>query len=327
MIITKALTKKFGELVAVNSINLHVSKGEIFGLLGPNGAGKTTTISMLSTILEPTSGTAKVAGYDIIKERDGVRNSIGIVFQDSSLDEELTGYENLDFHGRLYGMNKSERQERIMELLELVDLKEKKDNQVKYYQGGMRRRLEIARGLMHKPKILFLDEPTLGLDPQTRRHIWEYIQKMNNMEDTTVLLTTHYMEEANFLCDRVAIIDHGKIIALDKPSKLKSTIGDSIIVAKTDNPEKLVELVKHKKLASKCKIVDKTAYITTKNGEKIIPKVVLLAQKNGLSVESITTHAPTLEDVFIELTGRQLREEEASTIDRFRQRVMARRRR
>lgn len=221
MIETKKLTKKFGDLTAVDSIDLKVKKGEVFGLLGPNGAGKTTTISMLSTILRPTRGEATINGHDLKKNRNEVRQSIGIVFQDTTLDEELTGYENMEFHARLYGMPKQEIEKRTMELLELVELTDKRNNPVKNYSGGMKRRLEIARGLLHLPRVLFLDEPTLGLDPQTRRYLWEYIQEMNKKEEVTILLTTHYMEEADVLCDRIAIIDHGKIVALDTPKALK----------------------------------------------------------------------------------------------------------
>ncbi|MCD6414512.1 MAG: ATP-binding cassette domain-containing protein [Candidatus Diapherotrites archaeon] len=325
MIDTKELTKRFGELTAVKSIELHIQEGEIFGLLGPNGAGKTTTISMLSTILTPTSGTAIVAGHNVATEREDVRKDIGVVFQDPSLDDELTGYENLEFHGRLYGMSKDERKERIVELLELVELIDKKDIPVKNYSGGMKRRLEIARGLMHKPRVLFLDEPTIGLDPQTRRYIWKYIKEMNAQERVTVLVTTHYMEEADYLCDKVAIIDHGEIIALDKPSRLKSKMGKSVISMDVSKPDKFCELVRKSKWVIKSKCVGDKVHLTVKDGEKLIPKLVILAEKNGLNVNSITMHSPTLEDVFIQLTGRHLREEQASSTDALRKRFMARR--
>ncbi len=207
----EGLTKKFGDFTAVNNLSFNIKKGEVFGLLGPNGAGKTTTMSMLSTMLKPSSGKASVNGYDILKNEDDVRRSIGIVFQDQSLDEELTAYENMDFHGRLYRIPKDIRQKKIMELLKLVELDEKKDNIVKTYSGGMRRRLEIARGLLHEPKVLFLDEPTLGLDPQTRNLLWDYIDKLNKEKGISIILTTHYMEEADKLCHRIAIIDRGEI--------------------------------------------------------------------------------------------------------------------
>ena len=217
----KNLTKKFNGFTAVDHISFNVEEGEIFGLLGPNGAGKTTTIKMLTTLLRPTEGKATVCGYDILKQRDEVRSSIGIVFQEPALDNRLTGRENLDFHARLYGLDKKTRHKRIEEVLEMVELKDKADVIVRDYSGGMQRRLEIARGLMHYPRVLFLDEPTLGLDAQTRRHIWEYILSLNQREKTTIILTTHYMEEADYLCQRMAIVDFGKIVALDTPANLK----------------------------------------------------------------------------------------------------------
>lgn len=218
---TKNLTKEFNGLKAVDNISFQVKKGEIFGLLGPNGAGKTTTIKMLTTLLSPTQGEAKVWNYNISDQRNEIRSSIGVVFQEPALDNRLTGLENLDFHARLYGLDKETRQKRIEEVLSLVELKNKADDLVMNYSGGMKRRLEIARGLMHFPKVLFLDEPTLGLDPQTRRRIWDYILRLNQKEKITIILTTHYMEEADYLCQRVSIIDFGKIVALDTPQKLK----------------------------------------------------------------------------------------------------------
>jgi len=327
MIETIGLTKRYGDLVAVKSIDLTVKDGEIFGLLGPNGAGKTTTISMLATMLAPTSGEAKVAGKDVMGDPNGVRQSIGIVFQDPSLDDDLTGYENLEFHARLYHMQKEERVRRIPEVLGLVDLMDKKDVQVKNYSGGMKRRLEIARGLMHRPKMLFLDEPTLGLDPQTRRHLWEYIRKMNEKEGVTILITTHYMEEADVLCDRVAIIDHGEIIALDTPAKLKSKAGKNVIMTEVSDAEKFCRLMKGHKSVLKATSVGGTVHLTVKDGEKLIPTLVSEAQKHGIDVFSVSLHSSTLEDVFIELTGRHIREEHGDAMGAFRQRVMARGRR
>ena len=208
---TKNLTKTYSSLTAVDNLDLKIEKGEVFGLLGPNGAGKSTTLLMLTTLIPPTSGTAFVNGFDIIRQPDQVRKSIGIVFQDPSSDETLTGYENLKLHGLLYDMDARLREERIVEVLHLVDLTNRKDDMVKKYSGGMRRRLELARGLMHHPEILFLDEPTLGLDPQTREHIWEYIRKLATEKNITIIITTHYMDEADRLCDRLAIIDRGKV--------------------------------------------------------------------------------------------------------------------
>ena len=223
------LTKKFGAFTAVDNISFTVKKGELFGLLGPNGAGKTTTINMLCTLLKSTAGKGIVAGFNISQDKDKVRKSIGIVFQEPALDSTLTGKENLEFHAMMYGMKKNERINRIKKVMELVELTDKANVLVQNYSGGMKRRLEIARGLIHQPKVLFLDEPTLGLDAQTRRHIWEYIKKLNKETNVSIILTTHYMEEADYLCERVAIIDFGKIVAIDSPKKLKDVLGGDVI--------------------------------------------------------------------------------------------------
>jgi ABC-2 type transport system ATP-binding protein len=321
---TNKLTRKFNGLTAVDSIDLEIKEGELFGLLGPNGAGKTTTLSMLSTILKPTSGTAKVNGFDVDTQQDDVRNSIGIVFQDPSLDEELTAYENLDFHGMIYGMPDDKRKERIKEVLELVELSEKSNMQVKTFSGGMKRRLEIARGLIHHPKILFLDEPTLGLDPQTRKNIWDHITEMNELEKITIVLTTHYMEEADSLCDKVAVIDHGKIIALDTPEKLKHSLGGDIISLEAD--ANLLPHLKKIKNIKKIKKMNGEMSITADDAEHIIPTIFNIAQKNKLKIHSISLRHPTLEDVFLQLTGKSIREEKASTFDRIRMRIRSRNR-
>ncbi len=221
MIKASNLIKKFGDFIAVNNISFNVDLGEIFAFLGPNGAGKTTTIKMLTTLLNPTSGTIELNGFDPTRQQDQARHSFGIVFQDPSLDDELTAYENLEFHGVLYNVEKKLREQRIEELLKFVELWDRRDNLVKTFSGGMKRRLEIARGLLHHPKIFFLDEPTLGLDPQTRNHMWNYIQDLNKKESITVFFTTHYMEEAERIAQRVAVINHGKIIALGTPTELK----------------------------------------------------------------------------------------------------------
>lgn len=315
------LTKKFNGFTAVDGINLEIAEGEIFGLLGPNGAGKTTTISMLATILKPTSGSATVWMHDIIKEKDLVRKSIGIVFQDPSLDDELTGRENLDFHGRLYGMNKEYREERIEEVLKLVELKDKADNLVRTYSGGMKRRLEIARGLMHSPKILFLDEPTLGLDPQTRRRLWEYIKNVNKEEKVTMILTTHYMEEADFLCDRIAIIDHGKIITLDTTENLKQGLGGDIISLNSSDSIQLKNLLEAIPHVREAKLVENGLNITADNGDKILPKIIEIAQKHSIVIDSVVLKRPSLEDVFIHYTGRTIREEEGDEKDILRTRM------
>ena len=234
-IAASGLSMRFNGFLAVDGVDLRIEKGELFGLLGPNGAGKSTIIKMLTTMLRPSAGSAAVWGYDVTRERDAVRSSIGVVFQDPSVDSQLSGRENLDFHGRMYGMDRKTRAERIAEVLELVDLTEKADVLMEDYSGGMQRRLEIARGLMHHPSVLFLDEPTLGLDAQTRRYIWRYIRRMNGDEGVTVVLTTHYMEEADHLCERVAIIDQGRIVALDSPERLKDLIGADIVTLEVED--------------------------------------------------------------------------------------------
>jgi len=306
----KDLVKEFDGIRAVDGISLEIKYGEIFALLGPNGAGKTTTISILATLLKPTEGKAKVNGYDVVSQAAKVRQSIGIVFQDPSLDDRLTARENLDIHGRLYHMKKEERKRRIKEVLEMVELLDRADSIVKTFSGGMRRRLEIARGLMHKPRILFLDEPTLGLDPQTRRHIWEYIEKLRE-EGVTILLTTHYMEEADYLADRVAIIDRGKIVALGSPAELKDSIGGDIVKIKCSDAESMM-----KKLSSNgfdAIIIDGEIIVKAKMAEKIIPKIFSIA--GGIEIESIMYKEPSLEDVFIHYTGKAYREESADAIE------------
>jgi len=312
------LTKKFGNLTAVNRVNLEIEDGEIFGLLGPNGAGKTTLIHMLSTILPSTKGVARVAGSDVHKDPDGVRKAIGIVFQEPSLDNRLTGRENLDFHGRMYGLAKCQREERIKKVLEIVGLKDRADVLVQNYSGGMKRRLEMARGLMHRPKILFLDEPTLGLDPQTRRVIWDHIRVLNEVEKVTIILTTHYIEEADYLCGRVAIIDHGKIVALDKPDALKNRLKGDVVSIKISNPEKYLGIFRKSKLVKGAKIVDGTLHLQVSSGEQAIPKLIDIANKRGGQVHTVSLSRPTLEDVFIHYTGRAIREEAASNQSRMR---------
>ncbi|MCJ2539744.1 MAG: ATP-binding cassette domain-containing protein, partial [Candidatus Thermoplasmatota archaeon] len=225
----EGLTRDFDEVKAVDNISFQVRRGEMFGFLGPNGAGKTTTISMMCTLLHPTSGKVNVWGHDAQREPDKVRSEIGIVFQDQSVDEDLTGYENMWFHARLYKVERAIIDQRIHEMLDMVELTDRAHDQVKTYSGGMKRRLEIARGLLHHPHVLFLDEPTLGLDPQTRRHIWDYIRKLNEEEGVTIFLTTHYMDEADELCDRIAIIDHGRIVAMDTPNGLKASMGGDVV--------------------------------------------------------------------------------------------------
>lgn len=315
---TRSLTKRFGELTAVNKVNMEIEQGELFGLLGPNGAGKTTLISMLCTMLQPTEGSAKVLGLDISENPDEVRKAIGIVFQDPSLDEQLTGRENLDFHGRMYGMKSSHRKERIADVLKLIELEDRADSFVKTYSGGMRRRLEIARGLMHYPKVLFLDEPTLGLDPQTRRRIWEYIKKLRAEKDITIILTTHYMDEADFLCSRIGIMDNGEIIAVGKPGELKGIVEGDVISLDTSEPAKLLDVLTKRKLVESGMAADDTLNLKVRGGEELIPKVVEAARESNITVNSVALHKPTLEDVFIHYTGKKIRDEKGSSIDRAR---------
>ncbi|MGB7807850.1 ATP-binding cassette domain-containing protein [Methanoregula sp.] len=299
---TKNLTKTYSSLTAVDNLDLKIEKGEVFGLLGPNGAGKSTTLLMLTTLIPPTSGTALVNGFDIIRQPDQVRKSIGIVFQDPSSDETLTGYENLKLHGLLYDMDARLREERIVEVLHLVDLTNRKDDMVKKYSGGMRRRLELARGLMHHPEILFLDEPTLGLDPQTREHIWEYIRKLATEKNITIIITTHYMDEADRLCDRLAIIDRGKVAVLGPPDLLKKELGGDIIRMRGKNFNRgslegldYVRDVKQDDGGISVTVRDASVHL-----QDLLGRVG--------TVESVEVRPLTLEDVFLHYTGRTIRE-------------------
>lgn len=296
-----SLTKKYKNIFAVDNLSLKINKGEIFAFLGPNGAGKTTTLMMLTTLIKPTSGTAIVNGYDIIKKPLNVRQSIGMVFQDPSSDPILTAYENLKLHSLLYNIPLKEINKRIDYVLELVDLQKRKNDIVKTYSGGMRRRMEIARGLIHIPEILFLDEPTLGLDPQTRSHIWEYIRKLAREKNMTVILTTHYMEEAENLCDRVAIIDHGKIIAVDTPFNLKNSLGGDVVILKGENIN-----IKNRNLffIKNISRQDNMTRITLKECEKNLPELL----NNIDGIESIEVHPANLNDVFLNLTGKEIRD-------------------
>lgn len=304
---TFKLTKAFANLTAVDALDINVESGEIFGLLGPNGAGKTTTISMLCTILKPTSGTAVVNGFDIVKEAMQVRKSIGIVFQDPSIDDRMTGRENLFMHANLYGVPTSEQKSRIDNVLKLVELEDRANDLMRTYSGGMRRRLELARGLIHYPKILFLDEPTIGLDPQTRDHVWRYIRELKEKHDITIVLTTHYMDEADRLSDRIAIMDYGKIIALDTPEKLKETLEGDVVIIKANNPQALISVLSEKMGIRNIHMVDETIEASVKNGKSILPRIVDMATQNSIFVESISLREPNLEDVFLHYTGRTIR--------------------
>lgn len=303
---TKNLTKKFKDLVAVDNLNISIKEGEIFGLLGPNGAGKTTTVSMLTTLLIPSSGTAKVNGFDIEKNPKKVRESIGLVFQDTIIDKDLTGYDNLDLYSRLYKIPKNERKNRIKKLAKLVQLEDRLKEIVETYSGGMKRQLEIIRGLLHYPKVLFLDEPTLGLDPKARRDIWNYIKEMNKEKGTTIFLTTHYMEEADELCDRIAIMNKGKIVVIGTPQKLKDSLGGDIIEVKINKSANgLIEKLKKVKFIKDAKATNKTLKITLEHGETKIEDVIQTIKKQGYNISSIELHKPTLEDVFLYYTGEE----------------------
>jgi ABC-2 type transport system ATP-binding protein len=301
MIKIRSLVKTYGNHVAVDSLTLDIYENEVFGLLGSNGAGKTTTIHMLATLLKPSSGSASVNGYDIIRQPAKVRSSIGIVFQAPSSDDMLTGYENLQLHSMLYSVPRHTRKQRIDEVLNLVGLIERKHDQVKTYSGGMRRRLEIARGLLHKPKVMFLDEPTLGLDPSSRETMWRYIQRLVKEEKMTVILTTHYMEEADILCDRIGIIDRGRIVALDTPKGLKSGLGGDIIKIKTrDDPDKISRF----DFVQKVEQYDGFLILSVNNAKRDLPMLL-----RHVDAETAESASPTLNDVFIHLTGRNIKED------------------
>ena len=313
----KNLTKNFNGIVAVDNITFDVETGELFGLLGPNGAGKTTTINMLSTLLKKTSGSGTVAGFDISKDKDDVRRCIGVVFQEPALDSKLTGRENLEFHSMMYGIGKEDRKARIKNVLNLVDLAEKERVLVEKYSGGMKRRLEIARGLIHRPKVLFLDEPTLGLDAQTRRHIWDYIKKLNRETDVTIILTTHYMEEADFLCTRIAIMDQGKFVALDSPLKLKDILGGDVITLEIEGrADELIDLMESLEWIKTLTQHNGHLSLTLEKGERRIPELIKLANQKNVQVTCVNLRKPSLEDVFLHYTGRTIRQEEASQTER-----------
>jgi ABC-2 type transport system ATP-binding protein len=311
---TENLTKEFDGLVAVDHITLNVKEGELFGLLGPNGAGKTTLTKMLCTLLDPTSGWAKVCGYDVTSEKDRIRGCIGVVFQDACIDKFLTGRENLDFHARMYHMDRKTREERIAEVLKLVELNGKENIKVNDLSGGMQRRFEVARGFMSHPKVLFLDEPTLGLDIQTRRSLWDYIRMLNKQENTTIILTTHYIEEADYLCDRVAIIDYGKIVAIDTPSKLKKVADINLISLQIADgkSDDLASLLEGFDWIKKVERRNSSLELSVEGGEERVLELVELANEHGFAITAIDLHQPSLEDAFLHYTGRTIREEEGS---------------
>ena len=316
MIIIRDLVKQYQNLTAVDNLSLDICNNEVFGLLGQNGAGKTTIIHMLATLLKPTSGSATVNGFDIVKEPAKVRASIGIVFQAPSSDDMLTGYENLKLHSLLYNVPRKIREERISDVLELVDLTERQHDQVKKYSGGMRRRLEIARGILHKPKILFLDEPTLGLDPRSRESMWKYIRKLVQEEKITIILTTHYMEEADFLCDRIGILDRGKIIALDTPSQLKEIVsGNDIIKLRLEKKDEDFDtLLKDLSFIHRISIdVDGSVILLVENASRNLPKIL-----KKVNAESVEFSNRNLNDVFIHFTAQETKEQpEGGFMEKF----------
>jgi len=314
----RALRKSYGEIDAVNGIDLAVERGEVFGFLGPNGAGKTTTISILCTLVRKTAGEAYVAGIEVDRDPSEVRRRIGLVFQDPSLDDQLTARENLELHGQIYGVPSALRKQRIDELLDVVELADRASSQVRTFSGGMKRRLEIARGVLHHPQVLFLDEPTLGLDPQTRKHIWSYLQDVRKREGITLFMTTHYMDEAEF-CDRIAIIDHGKIAALGSPSELKSRVGGDVVTVTTDDsPSAAKEIAERFGMAA---LVDNGSLrIEVPDGAAFLPRLV---RELTVPVQTVALSRPSLDDVFLKLTGHAIRSEGAD-VDKAMMRNMGR---
>jgi ABC-2 type transport system ATP-binding protein len=303
MIEARDLVRRFRQVEAVRGVSFEVAEGEVFGFLGPNGAGKTTTIDMLCTLLRPTSGSATINGFDVVRRRDDVRRSIGLVFQQPTLDETLTAQQNLRFHAYAYGVPAADRESRIRELLTMVELWDRRAESVRAFSGGMKRRLEIARGLLHHPTVLFLDEPTLGLDPQTRRRIWDYLGELRTRSDLTIFLTTHYMDEAEN-CDRIAIIDQGRIVAMDTPTRLKSAVGGDLITITTAAAESAAsELRRSYDVAPN--VTDGTVSFQVPEGEAFLPGFV---RSFGQPLDAINLRRPTLDDVFLELTGREIRD-------------------
>jgi ABC-2 type transport system ATP-binding protein len=304
------IRKRFGDFPAVDGVSFTVQPGEVFGLLGPNGAGKSTLIRMLTTLLPPTSGSARVAGFDVAKQADGVRRAIGVIPQAMTSDTELSVEENLIIFSKLYGVPRARRKQLIDELLTAVDLAEWRDKQVMYLSGGMRRRVEIARGLVHEPKIFFLDEPTTGLDPVSRVAVWEMIKKIKDERGLTVLLTTHYMDEADRLCDRIAIVDHGKLVALDSPLKLKASIPsqNAIEVSFSAVPDGWSDRLKRLPHAQSVTNEDHIFRIATADGPATTMALVAETESIGLAIQSLAVKSTTLDDVFVHYTGRDLRD-------------------
>ena len=310
------LVKNYDEVRAVRGVNFEVAPGEVFGFLGPNGAGKTTTINMLCTLAKPTSGEAKVAGHDVVRERDDVRRNIGLVFQDPTLDGYLTAQQNLRLHAELYGVQSDLVMPRMQQVMEMVGLWERKDSVVGTFSGGMRRRLEIARGLMHSPRVLFLDEPTIGLDPQTRRSIWSYIRELKEREEITIFMTTHYMDEAEW-CDRIAIMDHGQIVALDAPETLKASVGTDRVTIHTDDDESAIAALRER-FEIEARISEGAVSFGVASGEQFVPR---LFAESGIPIRAVSVSRPTLDDVFMSYTGTTIRDAEEDQ-SKHRNRVM-----
>jgi len=311
---TKSLTKSFGDVTAVNDISLSVKNGEIFGFLGPNGAGKSTTIMILTTLLKPTSGQALISGFDVMTNPKQVRQNIGYVQQETTVDEYLTGRENLLLQAKLNHIPKDKIDKRIDEILELIELSDKQDKSVGTYSGGMRKRLDIAGGLLHRPKVLFLDEPTVGLDIQTRRKIWKYIKKIHDEFDMTIFLTTHYMEEADQLCDRIGIIDGGKIQVIDSPKNMKKAMGNeviSIILEEAENRDSFLSELKKIEFVNKINEDGSKLTLFASNGTEVIPKIFQISSELNIKITSISLTQPTLDDVFISYTGHEIRDDDS----------------
>ena len=311
---TKSLTKSFGDLVAVNDISFSVEKGEIFGFLGPNGAGKSTTMMIFTTLLKPTNGNALVGGFDVLKNPKQVRENIGFVQQETTVDEYLSGRENLLLQAKLNHIPKNEINQRIDEVLDLIELSDKQDEAVVTYSGGMRKRLDIAGGLLHHPRVLFLDEPTVGLDIQTRRKIWQYIKKIHTQFDMTIFLTTHYMEEADSLCDRIGIIDHGKIQVIDTPKNMKNDLGNeiiSLVIESNGSYDSFLLELKKIEFIKKFNEDDSKLTLFTSNGTEVIPQIFQISSELGIKIKSISLTQPTLDDVFISYTGHEIRDDDS----------------
>jgi ABC-2 type transport system ATP-binding protein len=309
----RGLTKSFGAFHAVKGIDFDVHVGEVFGFLGPNGAGKSTTIKILCTLTAPTAGSATVAGFDVTKQRDEVRRHIGLVFQDVTLDQYLSAEVNLRFHAELYGLPSEAVPARMRQVLEMVGLWERRKSLVATFSGGMKRRLEIARGLLHSPRVLFLDEPTVGLDPQTRSSIWNYIAELQKREKITIFLTTHYMDEAEY-CDRIAIMDHGQIVALDTPANLKAQVGkDRVNIKTADDPAAIAALKTNFDIEAAMSEGAVSFHVT--DGQSFVPR---LFAELGVPIRSVSVSQPTLDDVFMSYTGKTIRDAEASTSERIR---------